>query len=204
MNNQFPAIQGTVLRQFDNDGDHRDYPVVGWMNLTGTLAIPILPVGGQTVGPGSIIITPHNEFVTELFSHPSSGLVFDDLDAAADHVGQYLAEHPLPKQAEPAATATTTAAPKSNGPQQDPKAPLHFGAKKYATKSYWSWPDQNAVFEIEAEAVYPSDARAKKVKREEYAALKRAGATKIDPHAGEVVDDQTEAAGDEETGEDLI
>ena len=205
MNNQFAAAPGSVLRQYDEDGDHRDYPIVGWSNITGYLAMPILTVGGQTVGPGSIIITEHNEWVPLLFSHQSSGMVFDNEEAARDHVAEYLTEHPMPEIPEraSAAPAATTAA--TNSPRPDPRAPLHFGAKKYATKSYWSWPGQNAVFEIEADAVYPSDDRVKKIKRDEYAALKRDGATKIDPHAGEIIG-ETEAPAEEaeESAEDLI
>jgi len=185
MNNQIAAAQGTVLRQYDEDGDHRDYPIVGWWNLTGQLAQPLIPVPGILVGPGSLIIVPHNEWVSHIFCHPASGMAFIEEEAAAEFVGNYLTEHPLPK---PAEKASPTAA-KSNAPQSNPTAPLHFGAKVYATKSFWHWPDQNAVFEIEPNEPYPNDPRVKKVKRDEYAIFKRDGASKIDPHGGEVLDD---------------
>lgn len=204
MINVWPASPGTVVRIFDADGDWTDTPVVGWISIApGNMAQPIMPVGNRPILPNTVIITPGNEWQPEHFTHPSSGNVFNDWDACRDWIAGHLEENPVPAPTERAdATKTVNVAP-------NPRAPLHFGAQTYRTKSYWHWPDQNAVFEIEGESVIPSDSRVKKVKRDEWNVLKRDGATVIDPHAGEVLEEaKTEstpqAPAEDESDEDLI
>lgn len=198
MNNQFPAQPGTVVRQYDDDGEYRDIPVVGWMNITGQLANPICPVPGVVVSKNSLIVIPA---AGEWFwCHPDSGKVFTTGDAAEEFVGDYLAENPMPKPMERGAEPTKDQYAKPT-PGPDTR-PLHFGNQTYKTRSFWHWPDANAVFEIDGEQVYPSDARAVKVKRDEYAQLKRDGAVVIDPHAGVI--EENEPGAEEDDFSDVV
>lgn len=193
MNNQFAAQPGTFLRVWDADGDTKDIPIVGWMNLTGQLALPLTPVPNPGTDKNSmiVIVTPGEEF----FCHRATGTICCNSDDAGEYMAGYLEEHPIPEP-----TEKGDASVKSSDPQPGPDTrPLHFGSQTYKTKSFWHWPDANAVFAIEGEQVYPSDPRAIKVKREEYAQFKRDGAVVIDPHAGVIEkDDQTEAPAEDE------
>ena len=163
--NIFPAALGTVLRQFDEDGSYNTFPIIGWLHITGTMAQPILTVGNQPITSNSVLETPVDDGV--MFSHPSSGRCWfgQNEDEMIDFVGQFMAEHPVPGlKTEKSGPAKTDKSEPQPGPDT---RPLHFGNQSYKTRSFWHWPDANAVFEIEGEQVYPSDPRAVKVKREE-------------------------------------
>jgi len=191
--NTFPASPGTYLRQFDADGDYTDTPILAWQHISGNMAFPIFPVGNRSVGPGSLIYIPDG-----MWSHPSSGTVLEDWTDARAHVADFMEQHPAePRMEKPL--------PKDVPVQPDGKPdlrPLHFGEQSYKTKSFWHWPTANVIFEIEGEQVYPSDPRVVKVKRDEWAKLKRDGASVIDPHHGVVQepdeqDEQPEAEEDD-------
>lgn len=195
MNNQFAASQGTFLRVWDEDGDTKDIPIVGWMNITGQLALPLTPVPNPGTDKNTMVVVPPADPVAGewYFCHRATGTVCYENEDANSFMAGYLEENPMPTAAEKAEPAKTQKADPQPGPDT---RPLHFGSQTYKTRSFWHWPDANAVFEIEGEQVYPSDPRAVKVKREEYAQFKRDGAVVIDPHAG-VITEEAEDEGDD-------
>lgn len=194
MNNQFPAMPGTFLRVWDEDGDPKDIPIVGWMNITGQLALPLTPVPNPGTDKNTmVVVTPTDEQGEVYYCHRATGTIYYSADDADNFMAGYLEANPMPSAPEKgdASVKTDTKA----GPDT---RPLHFGSQTYKTKSFWHWPDANAVFEIEGEQVYPSDPRAIKVKREEYAQFKRDGAVVIDPHAGVITEEAEQPAAEDE------
>jgi hypothetical protein len=202
MNNQFAAQQGTFLRVWDADGDTKDIPVVGWMNITGQLAMPLTPVPNPGTDKNSMVVVPPAGDPADgewYFCHRATGVVCYSHEDAGEYMAEYLGENPIPEP-----TEKGDASVKSSDPQPGPDTrPLHFGSQTYKTKSFWHWPDANAVFEIEGEQVYPSDPRAIKVKREEYAQFKRDGAVVIDPHVGVITEEPANEAPAEDEDEDF-
>lgn len=198
MNNQFAAQPGTFLRVWDADGDTKDIPVVGWSNLTGQLANPLTPIPSMGIGKNAMVVIPPLSNDDEIyFCHAETGTVCYSGEDAESFMSGYLEEHPMPRGPEKGDdTVKTTTAPKTTGPTQT-VGPLHFGNQSFKTKSFWHWPEANAVFEIEPEQVIPSDPRVKKVKRDEYAVFKRDGASLIDPHAGADIEQPAEDEGED-------
>lgn len=181
--------------------------IIGWQYLTGNYCFPVFAHARTGIRKNEAI-----QFEDGTVSHPDSKEVFpssrdwvafadaENLENQTGEVDGAKAVTEAPKTTaaaptKPAATATVKpAAPKPAATKPEPKAPpasdkLVFGTKAHKTKSFWHWPDANAVFEIEGENPYPTDPRVAKIKREEFFALKRDGAVAIDPHAGVIQDD---------------
>lgn len=198
--NTFPALPGTVLRQYDADGDYKDTPIIGWQHVQGNMCFPVFPCGNRSVGPGSVLIIPVNEWVPQMFVHPSSQTSTEDEDEIKQIVADALG---AAEESGEVAAATTKPGKAATPVQPDGKPdtrPIKFGAETYKTKSFWHWELANVVFEIEPENVIPKDPRVVKVKRDEYAKLKRDGAAKIDPHSGLIHGDTEDPTPEEAAG----
>jgi len=181
--NTFPALPGTVIQQYDADGDFTETPIVGWQHVQGNMCFPVFPCGNRSVGPGTVIAIPNGSGRWH-FVHPSSQTSSDDVFYIKQIVADALG---AAEESGEVAAATTKPGKATTPVQPDGKPdtrPLKFGAETYKTKSFWHWEIANAVFEIEPENVIPKDPRVVKVKRDEYAKLKRDGAVKMDPHSG--------------------
>lgn len=194
--NTFPAQPGTILRQYDADGDYKDTPIIGWQHIQGNMCFPVFPCGARSVGPGSVIILPVNEWIPEMFVHPSSQTCTTERDEIEGIVSEALGAAEEAGET-PAATTKTIAVQPDGKPDTKP---INFGATTYKTKSFWHWQAANVVFEIDGEQVVPSDPRVTKIKRDEYAKLKRDGAAKIDPHSGLIHGDSEDPTPEEAAG----
>jgi hypothetical protein len=194
--NMTPALPGTFLREWDADGDTRDTPIIGWTYVTGNMGFPIFPVGGRSVGPHALIFVPVGDpdMNIGLWCHPSSQLATGDYAAAESVVVAAMETVGAPEP-------DLKDRPVDPAGQPDMK-PIHFGAATYKTQSFWHWPTANAIFKIEPEHVIPSDARIVKIKRDEFAKLKRDGASVIDPHNGVISDTPPEEPAAEEAGDE--
>lgn len=189
--NMFPAQPGTVMRQYDADGDHTETPVVGWVHIQGSIVFPVFCVPGLSAGPGSAIWIPSSvETSSGYWCYPHKGVVTSDETKLEGMISEALGEEEEKAPAPKNAPVTVEGKPDTR--------PLSFGAKTYNTKSFWHWETANAIFEIEGKEVYPSDPRVVKIKRDEYAKLKRDGAVKIDPHSGLINEDSAAPEDDEE------
>lgn len=160
--------------------------VVGFIHVQGTRVDPV-----TALARGSAIYAHEAiQFADNSLDYPAKGLHFPSY---ADWE-EYMSAN----------------APKKEVPVDSPAvdtSPLKFGEKTYNTKSFWHWDLANAIFEIEGGQPYPNDPRAVKIKREEFAALKRDGAVKVDPHVGLIIEDDpapapTAAAPEPEADED--
>lgn len=177
------AAPGTTLRRWDADGNTTDIPIVAWTHVQGNMAHPIFPVPGISVGPNTAIF--FFESLADdngLWLHPASGQTVDTADEIEAIVIEALGSIDLEGKPD--------------------TRPIHFGAQTYKSKSFWHWPTANAIFTVEGEEVYPSDARVIKVKREEWAKLKRDGAVVINPHDGLITEEAEVDAGEEEEEDD--
>lgn len=163
----FPAQPGTNLVHKD---DGVTAPIVGFAYVQGNLVFPLFVMAGKSgCGPDEAVQHPDG-----LISYPAKSRFFTSLGEWQEWMRDQAEE----EEAQVAATG---------GPD---KSPIKFGTTKYKTKSYWHWQTANAIFEIEGEAAIPDDPRVVKVKRDEFADLKKAGASKIDPHAGVIEDEE--------------
>jgi hypothetical protein len=143
--------------------------IIAWQYLQGNMAFPLFACGRSGVAKEEAVFHPEG-YIT----HPASQKVFESVDLWTAYIdGEAIVTD----------TSGTT-----EGTAPDNR-PINFGTKSYSTKSYWHWPTANAIFEIEGKAEYPDDPRVLKIKREEFADLKRGGASKIDPHAGVIQED---------------
>lgn len=196
--NTFPAQPGTVLLQYDADGDYTTTPIIGWQHVSGNMCFPVFPTGSRSVGPGSVLAIPNGDDF--LYVHPTTQKCSSDLDFMSGIVSESLGDAEESGEA-PAATTKPgkPSAPITADGKPDSK-PINFGAQTYKTKSFWHWPVANVVFEIEGEHVVPSDPRVVKIKRDEYAKLKRDGAAKIDPHSGLIHGDTEDPSPEEAAG----
>lgn len=189
--------------------------VVAWAHVQGSRVDPITPINrGTAIYPNEAIQFDNGEVV-----YPAKSLCFEtfsdweswmseNFDARDEGEPEKAAAPSDSKPSKPsAAKPAATKAP--------PSGPIIFGSKKYATKSFWSAPSLNAIFEIEGDQFYPADERCVKIKRDEFFELRKQGWSKIDPHQGEVHEEEPEApepsfvediAGDEpdDDGDDLI
>jgi hypothetical protein len=186
--NIFPAAPGTFVATRDTAANHGVYyvPVIGWAHVQANLAFPILPMAFGGLTHGKCVVTPDG-YVTDSIH----GQCFDKID---DWIAFIDRAKRKGEDAEPDGVATAAKDPAPTKPAAAKTAPsgvIVFGTKTYQSKSFWSYPEQNAVFELEGGVPYPKDERVTKVTREQFAALKKAGATKIDP-SGQVSEDPAE------------
>ncbi len=192
-----PAVDDTNI--IDRNGDIVAM-VVAWQYIQSNMVFPVFAIARSGLRKDEAIWYGNGKV-----EHPDSRRVFEDNDAwvawAEDNVKED-AEQPAeqPVESKPAAAATTKPAATSTKPAAsangDCSTPIKFGTKTYSTKSYWVWPDMKVIFEIEGGSVYPVDPRVEKIKRDEFAQLKRDGFDKIDPASGVI------PGTDEEHGED--
>lgn len=179
---------------------HRDHGriavIIGFAHVQGALGFPLYAIANAPKGLGPMHAIEHPDGYV---SYPAGDRqTFDSVDDWKSYVEDLEWD-----EADPAAAAGSTVDAKPG----DSNRPLVFGTKSHKTKSFWHWADANAVFEIEGEQPYPNDPRVLKIKRDEYFNLKRDGASKIDPHAGTIEDEEepeTPAAEDEDDVSDLI
>lgn len=208
-----PALPDTLLLIYDSEDSMFSLtPVVGWASPTGGQAFPVPAVGGRKVDQFAGIEHGTNGMV----SYPHKGMVFDDRES----FGAYMMQADLTDASPPQeVTKTVPRTPEKVVPQPRDRTaipvattktaavitgrqPIKFGNQSYKTKSFWSWPEANAVFSIEPEDVLPNDARVTKVKRLEFDELKRAGAVKINPHHGDIQEPTGTIGGAEIVGND--
>lgn len=180
--NLIPAAPGTRIVEYPSN--EVVAIIVGYIHVQGTRVDPV-----TALARGSAIYAHEAiQFADGSLDYPAKGLHFERY---ADWE-EYMSAN----------------APKKEVPVDSPAvdtSPLKFGDKTYNTKSFWHWDLANAIFEIEGGQPYPNDPRAVKIKRDEFAALKRDGAVKVDPHAGLILEDDpkpeapaTEAAAEDE------
>jgi hypothetical protein len=150
--------------------------IIAWQYLQGNMAFPLFACGRSGVAKEEAVFHPEG-YVT----HPASHKVFESVDLWTAYI-------------DAEATVTDTSG-QTEGTAPDTRA-IVFGTKSYSTKSFWHWPTANAIFEVEGKEPYPDDPRVLKIKREEFADLKRGGAAKIDPHQGVIQEDENDHAGE--------
>lgn len=183
-------------------------PVVGWAAPTGAQAFPIPAVGSRKIdqfagiehGTDGLVSYPHKSTV---FANRDAFMAYM-IDADFDDASPPQEVNRTPEKVVPATrertaipvTATKTAAVVTG------RQPIRFGNQSFKTKSFWSWPEANAVFSIEPEDVLPADDRVVKVKRLEFDELKRNGAVKINPHHGDIQESAGTVGGAEIVGND--
>lgn len=191
--NIFPSTPGTFVATRDHAATHGVYyiPVVGWAHVQGQLAFPILPIAFGGLTHGKCIVTPEG-FVTD----PTHGQVFDKIEDWIVFIDKAKRKGDDPEPDGVATAAKDPAPTKPAAAKTAPSGPIVFGTKTYQSKSFWSYPEQNAIFELEGGVPYPKDDRVQKVTRDQFAALKRDGATKIDPN-GQVEEDPAEDEDDD-------
>lgn len=176
MLNVFPAQPETTV--IDANGNNVAH-IIGWVLIQGAMAHPVFAVNRSGIAATEAIW--HADGTV---THPHSQKFFEDADRWVAFIETETDVAETVTGEKPTGTTEGTAPDTS---------PLVFGNKSNKTKSFWHWPVANAIFEIEGDAALPNDPRAVKVKREEFAELKRNGAVKIDPHAGIIEDDAPEA-----------
>lgn len=165
--------------------------IIAWQYIQGNDCLPVFSHARSGVLRQEAFLFPSG-----VVSHPASKMIFEDHRAWEAHASEFNLAESTEEIKEPVASTKPAAAkPAATKPEPSHPAGIIFGTKTQKTKSFWHWPDANAVFEIEGETALPNDPRAVKVKREEFFALKRDGAAKVDPHAGTIhEDDEPEAA----------
>lgn len=220
----FPAQPGTFLIERDpatNPAVITHIPVIGWQHLQGNLAFPIAVMNHGGLTHGKAILHPDG-FVSDpthglTFADVAEWSAFiktakpkagPKMPSVTDGIGPGIgrgtvdfnpdaAEAPdnraavMPDTSEPAKSRARPAAPQAAG-----KA-IQFGTKVFSTNSFWRLKTENEhdpIFQIGGGDFYPKDARCEKIKREEYAAFKKAGSPVIDPRtfgsaSGEAEDD---------------
>lgn len=202
--NYFPAAPGTLIAIRDHEATHgiTYTPVVGWCHVQGNLAFPIIGMAFGGMTHGKAIVTPDG-YVTD----PTHQMVFENVDEWIAFIDR--AKEPKPREdtkvideALKADTAPKATAAKPSKPA--PTGQIEFGTKTFSTKSFWKVPEMEAIFEIEGGETYPKDARAEKIKRDDFAALKKAGWTKIDPRSGVLDEGEAEAETTEEDEDDSM
>lgn len=156
--------------------------VVGWQYLQTNMVFPVFAIARSGVRADEAIWYENGGV-----EHPGSQKVFQDADAwvawAEDNVKDADAE----------------SVPVGRKPEVEPKGdsngmgPINFSKKKYATKSYWKWDGMRVIFEIEPDLPYPDDERITKIKRDEFAQLKREKWDKVDPHSGVTTEAEADA-----------
>lgn len=206
-----PASGETTI--IDEVGDNIAQ-VVAWQHIQGAMLFPMFAMNRPGVRNNEAIW--HQDGTV---THPASQTLFPDVDTWTNWAKE---NGPLDKGTEePAAAANASSKPaggKTTAPNPVPITarpadttssfgPIKFGTKTYSTKSYWTWPNMKVLFEIEGGVPYPDDPRVEKIKRDEFAQLKRDGFDKIDPSSG-VLNGDLAAAGEaaeavEEDEEDM-
>lgn len=199
------ALPGTTL--IDKSGNVLAL-VIAYQYVSGNMVFPVFATARPGLAADEAIYDP----ATAGVSHPASQKWFETVDNWVEFAENE--EWEAAATAEPAAapvkaeSATTHPRVATNRPEPAAApakgAPLKFGTKTFASKSFWHWAEVNAVFEIEPDQPLPADKRAVKVKRDDFVALKRDGATKIDPHAGVVDEAPATAEVVEEEDEDDV
>lgn len=186
----FPAQPGTFMITRDPSTSPPSVikvPVIGWNHVQGNMAFPVCVMNHGGLTHGKAILHPEG-FVTDSVN----GLTFET-------EAEWLS---FMKTAKPkGATEADTRADAMNE-AVGPSGAIEFGTKTYKTNSFWSMPSENAIFQIEGGQPYPKDDRCSKVTRDEYAALKKQGATVIDPNSGEV--GGADSSDDDDDGMDLV
>ena len=192
----FPAQPGTFLIERDASVSPPriiKVPVIGWNHVQGNMAFPVCVMNHGGLTHGKAILHPEG-FVTDSVN----GLTFE---TEAEWLSFMKTAKPKgATEAEPEEEDTRAdAMPDDESDVENgedavneavgPSGAIEFGTKTYKTNSFWSMPSENAIFQIEGGQPYPKDDRCSKVTRDEYAALKKQGATVIDPHSGEIPDD---------------
>lgn len=191
----FPAQPGTFMITRDPSTSPPSVikvPVIGWNHVQGNMAFPVCVMNHGGLTHGKAILHPEG-FVTDSVN----GLTFET-------EAEWLS---FMKTAKP--KGATEAEPEEEDTRADamnesvgPSGAIEFGTKTYKTNSFWSMPSENAIFQIEGGQPYPKDDRCSKVTRDEYAALKKQGATVIDPNSGEV--GGADSSDDDDDGMDLV
>ena len=190
----FPAQPGTFMITRDPSTSPPSVikvPVIGWNHVQGNMAFPVCVMNHGGLTHGKAILHPEG-FVTDSVN----GLTFET-------EAEWLS---FMKTAKPKG-ATDEEPDVENGEDAmnesvGPSGAIEFGTKTYKTNSFWSMPSENAIFQIEGGQPYPKDDRCSKVTRDEYAALKKQGATVIDPNSGEV--GGADSSDDDDDGMDLV
>lgn len=209
----FPAASDTFMVVHNEEtGVVFRAPVVGWTNVQGNLCFPLVAIPGLHIEHRTAIEHPSGHI-----TDPTHKLTFASLEEwtafiekakAPPGANRAISKSPEDRRDDsmPDLTGPEAEMAEENEADNAPaKAPgeIHFGDKAYKTKSYWSMPSQNAVFEIEGGDNYPKDSRCIKVTRDEMMKLKKAGATKIDPTSG-IVDDEQPEDDDDDDAMDLV
>lgn len=215
----FPAADGTfmVVLGDDNKAVYKA-PVIGWTNVQGALCFPLVALPGLHIEHRTAIEHPSGH-VTDpthklTFSTVDEWLAFIKKAKAPPGANRGITDSPedrkepddraaaMPDDDDGATTEMKEQQMADNAPHR--LSEIHFGDKSYKSKSFWSMPSQNAVFEIEGGDNYPKDSRCIKVTRDEFAKLKKAGATKIDPTSGLVDGDDDTGSEDEDFDTGLV
>lgn len=188
----FPAQIGTFMIERDpaaNPPAVIRVPVIGWTHIQGNMAFPICAMNHGGLTHGKAILHPEG-FVTDSVN----GLTFETEAEWLNFIKTAKAPGDEPEDDRAAAM------PDDDEPEEDVEsvgpAAIQFGTKTYKTNSFWSMPSENAIFQIEGGKPYPKDERCEKVTRDQYAALKKGGATVIDPTPGEVSEEDDDDAMD--------
>lgn len=186
----FPAQIGTFMIERDpsvNPPAVIRVPVIGWTHIQGNVAFPICAMNHGGLTHGKAILHPEG-FVTDSVN----GLTFETEAEWLNFIKTAKAPGDEPEEeTDDRAAAMPEEDVESVGP-----AAIQFGTKTYKTNSFWSMPSENAIFQIEGGKPYPKDERCEKVTRDQYAALKKGGATVIDPTPGEVSEEDDDDAMD--------
>jgi len=214
----FPAQPGTLMLVRDPGVTTiQRVPVIGWQHMQGNLAYPICVMNHGGLTHGKAILHPEG-FVTDAIH----GLTFE---SEAEWVNFIKSAKPKSAQKPVERDSDDRAAKMPDEDADDaPDAPetddedvhngeddandraaadhgsITFGTKTYKTNSFWVLADREGhdigVFQIEGDTPYPKDDRCRKVTRDEFAAAKREGVPVIDPHSGEIPEDDDDDAMD--------
>ena len=202
----FPAQPGTFMIERDPSVSPPRViriPVIGWNHVQGNMAFPVCVMNHGGLTHGKAILHPEG-FVTDSVH----GLTFETEAEWSNYMktakpGKARSAPQEPEDDDRASAMPDDASDDADGQQEGededvrngeddqnervgPTGAIQFGKKTYSTNSFWSMPSANAIFQIEGGNVYPKDDRCEKIKRDDYAKLKKAGATVIDPHSGVV------------------
>lgn len=174
----FPAQPGTFMITRDPSTSPPSVikvPVIGWNHVQGNMAFPVCVMNHGGLTHGKAILHPEG-FVTDSVN----GLTFETEAEWLSFMKTAMPED------EPVEEPDVENGEDDMNEAVGPSGAVEFGTKTYKTNSFWSMPSENAIFQIEGGQPYPKDERCEKVTRDEYAALKKKGASVIDPHSGEV------------------
>lgn len=187
----FPAQPGTFMITRDPSTSPPSVikvPVIGWNHVQGNMAFPVCVMNHGGLTHGKAILHPEG-FVTDsvhglTFETEAEWLSFMKTAKAKGNAEDTRADA-MPED-EPAEEPDVENGEDAMNESVGPSGAIEFGTKTYKTNSFWSMPSENAIFQIEGGQPYPKDDRCSKVTRDEYAALKKKGASVIDPHSGVV------------------